>query len=448
MRTIGVVLLHPLVQRRLSLPDALERTAVVEEFTPQRLMEPLDLARRGRRRRLGQPVRDPVLPADPVEQHLTTTAEPGGELLAVVGQHLFRYPEHLQGPGKGRADRPSGRPLDHRRDHAVPGMVIHSGHDLRLGQLAGDRVDQHHPADDVHLPQLHRTLALPALVIRPFTPPDPRLDQPMADEDPIHGHPRRHRRHRPGPLQHMSDPPRTPPRMLTPQLTDSRLHLGRRLMRTRRRPTRTICQPGQTRSLIPGLPPADRLPGHTQLSGDLGHGRTRQDSQDSPVSLLDNRQLHQRQSRPPATRRNDVHRKADHGHCQPSAGIELSSITRDRTNAAQGELFRVSLLDQGGPLARPARARPCGAAARSSLRPARRRPRRSGRATTRTANLFRGSAPDPGPLSEGVEGEWTGAASSVVWGFAVAGGGPSPPGHRRRTRNPRGPPRPSARVTK
>ncbi|MFJ9361508.1 hypothetical protein, partial [Streptomyces mirabilis] len=31
------------------------------------------------------------------------------------------------------------------------------------------------------------------------------------------------------------------------------------------------------------------------------------------------------------TRRNDAHRKPDHGHCQPSAGTELSSITRDRT---------------------------------------------------------------------------------------------------------------------
>ncbi len=38
---------------------------------------------------------------------------------------------------------------------------------------------------------------------------------------------------------------------------------------------------------------------------------------------------HQRQSRPPHTHRNDAHRKAEHGHCQPSAGTELSSINRD-----------------------------------------------------------------------------------------------------------------------
>jgi hypothetical protein len=52
-----------------------------------------------------------------------------------------------------------------------------------------DRVDQYHPADDVHLPQLHRTVPLPALVIRPLPPPDSRLRQAMPHQDPIHSHP-------------------------------------------------------------------------------------------------------------------------------------------------------------------------------------------------------------------------------------------------------------------
>lgn len=84
----------------------------------------------------------------------------------------------------------------------------------------------------------------------------------MPHQDPIRRHPRRHRIHPPNPLQHMRDPPRTPPRMLTTQLTHRRLHLGRSLMRTRRRPTRPVRQPRQTRDGIPGLPPAYRLTGH------------------------------------------------------------------------------------------------------------------------------------------------------------------------------------------
>jgi hypothetical protein len=35
-------------------------------------------------------------------------------------------------------------------------MIIDPGHHLRLAQLTGARVDQPHPADDVHPPQLHR----------------------------------------------------------------------------------------------------------------------------------------------------------------------------------------------------------------------------------------------------------------------------------------------------
>jgi hypothetical protein len=50
----------------------------------------LDLAGRGRRAGLCEPVRDPVAPADLVEQHLAAPAEAIGELLAIVGEHLLR----------------------------------------------------------------------------------------------------------------------------------------------------------------------------------------------------------------------------------------------------------------------------------------------------------------------------------------------------------------------
>lgn len=131
-------------------------------------------------------------------------------------------------------------------------------------------------------------------------------------------------------------------------------------------------EPRQTQGLIPRLPPAHRLPRHPQRRSDLRHRRTRQHRKNSPVPLLDNRQLHQRQSRPPHTHRNDTHRKAEHGHCQPSAGTEVSSIYRDRTDAGQGGAFRFSLRGSR-------RASPAGAGRR------RRRARRSiGRPATPT----------------------------------------------------------------
>ena len=50
-----------------------ERPVHVEQLALQGLVQPLDLAGRGRRAGLGQPVGDAVLPADPVEQHLRRT---------------------------------------------------------------------------------------------------------------------------------------------------------------------------------------------------------------------------------------------------------------------------------------------------------------------------------------------------------------------------------------
>jgi len=59
---------------------------------------------------LGQPVSDAVVAADPVEQHLPALAEPVGELLAVVGEHLTRHAEPAQRGGERQAHRPAGRP--------------------------------------------------------------------------------------------------------------------------------------------------------------------------------------------------------------------------------------------------------------------------------------------------------------------------------------------------
>jgi hypothetical protein len=57
----------------------------IEQLTAQRQVESLDLARGGRGRRLGEPVRERVLPADLGEQHLPALTEPIRELFAIQG---------------------------------------------------------------------------------------------------------------------------------------------------------------------------------------------------------------------------------------------------------------------------------------------------------------------------------------------------------------------------
>ena len=183
-------------------------------------VEPLDLPRRGRRTRLGQPVGDAVVAADPVEQHLTALAEPGGELLAIVGQHLLRHPERLQRLDKGQADRPAGGP---RHDLAITQYREWSSTPVTI--LASRPSARNDPADDVHLPQLHRRVPLPAPVAacgRCAARAGSGRDAPAPDRRPSATAPA------PPPPGHLKHQPhRTPPRMLPPQLTHQRLHLAR-----------------------------------------------------------------------------------------------------------------------------------------------------------------------------------------------------------------------------
>ena len=260
-------------------------------------MEPLDLPRRGRRPRLGQPVDDAVVPADPVEQHLPALAEPVGELLAIVSEDFPGHPEGAQRGGERQADGPPGGPGHHRGDHAVPGMIIDPGHDLGLSPVGQER-----PADDVQLPQRHRLIPLPpqVAVLRPL--PGARLDQPVPDQHPVDAHPRRRRDH-PGLAQLMRQPQRTPLRMLPAHLAHRRLHLRRCLMRARIRPLRPVRQRAQAALLIAADPGMHALPGHPGPGGGLSHRHSGFDLQDSAIPLLDNGHLHQCQSRPPATRR-------------------------------------------------------------------------------------------------------------------------------------------------
>ena len=146
----------------------------------------------------------------------------------------------------------------------------------------------------------------------------------------MHRRARRHRlRRRRRAHQLVHDPLRTPPRMRPPQLTHPRLQLRRGLTRARPRPPRTIRQPRQPRLAIPRHPRMHRLARHTDLGRDLAHRGAVQHRHHRPVPLLDNRQRHQRQSRPPAQSA-----KADHGQRrQPCPETRLSSMCRDRTPA-------------------------------------------------------------------------------------------------------------------
>ena len=98
-------------------------------------MEALDLAGRGRRARRREPVRDPVAPADLVEQHLAAAAEAIGELLAVIRQHLLRRAIALQRLANARQTaRPVARSTT-RASTQIARVIIDAGHDPRLAQL-------------------------------------------------------------------------------------------------------------------------------------------------------------------------------------------------------------------------------------------------------------------------------------------------------------------------
>ena len=99
---------------------------VVEELGPERAVEPLHLPVLVRRGRRGQPMRDPVLAADLVEQHLPAGLRPNRSVnclpLSVITSS--GTPNRASACGERQAHRPAGRPLDHLR----PSRRTGSGH--------------------------------------------------------------------------------------------------------------------------------------------------------------------------------------------------------------------------------------------------------------------------------------------------------------------------------
>ncbi len=277
-----VVGVHPLADGSLGGRQAGEGPAAVQQFTAQGAVPTFDLPGGGRRVRLGQLGADPVLPADPLEEDLggAGPGEAAGELLAVVGEHLGRDPVDSHGAHERVGHRPARRRGQNLGDHDEAGVIVDAGEHLALPPVG--EVDA---TDQVELPQVHRRLALPALVLA-RVPLVLRAHEPVAGQHPVDGGPRR-RRIRSGPLNLVGDPPSSPARVRPPHLADQGLHRGRQPSRTGLRPTRCLPKAIETGGDVLRLPGVDRLPGHPIAKSDLSDRRTVQHLQDRPVPLLD-----------------------------------------------------------------------------------------------------------------------------------------------------------------
>jgi hypothetical protein len=116
-----------------------------------------------------------------------------------------------------------GRSSDNASTDAESAVVVDAGDDFHLGAIS-----QEEATDDVHLPQLHRARALPALVVRAWSAPRSRLDEVVSNEGPIdRGATRRGNAFD---LEVRPDRPRSPARMRSAHLDHSGLDHRRHLM--------------------------------------------------------------------------------------------------------------------------------------------------------------------------------------------------------------------------
>ncbi len=102
-----------------------------------------------------------------------------------IGEDLGGDPVLGHRHGERQADRPGGVPHDDGGDDAEPGVVVDPGDDLALAAVSQEQARGH-----VHLPQLHRRGPFPAAVLVTAPAPGERLDQVVADQDPVDRGPR------------------------------------------------------------------------------------------------------------------------------------------------------------------------------------------------------------------------------------------------------------------
>ena len=177
MGPLCVVLFDPGIELGLGLLERGEG-APGEELALQRPVEPLDLA--GGRRAPGgrEQVAHVVLAADAVEEHEAGSgAEAAGEHLAVVGEDLLGGAVAREGLEERLADRPRGGAPDEPGRDAEARVVVDAADELEL-----TAVGEAHAAHDVHLPELHGALALPAAVVLALAAPLLRVDEAVAQQ--------------------------------------------------------------------------------------------------------------------------------------------------------------------------------------------------------------------------------------------------------------------------
>ncbi len=139
-------------------------------------------------------------------------------------------------------------------------MIIDRGHDLEVGAVI-----EQHATHDIHLPQLHRAVALPAAELVSSLLAPAQFDEVVTLQTPIDA---RATRQRIDTLffELVQDPARSPPRMLPAQLADHRLELGRDLVHAAVGTMRPVGESGETACFVAGDPFVHRLTGTPRRS--------------------------------------------------------------------------------------------------------------------------------------------------------------------------------------
>ena len=270
-------------------------------------MQPLDLARGGRRGGPGQPLGNAVFQADPLKQHHRRAwlDEPAGKYRPVIAQHFLRDAIGGHRIEECLTDRPGGRTHDRRRQNAVTGVVIDASDDLHLPAIGKKGA-----GGDIHLPQLHRYRAFPPLAVPPPAAPGPGLDRAIADQHPVDrgaGHCAQ------AAAIHLEHQPLgTPPPMSPAQLADNRLQLGRDLPLMRVHLMAAISQAERPFLPVTAQPGVHALAADTKALSNLSRRRSHHHFQHRPVPLPGHAQLPQHERK-----------------CQASSEAGVSNIKRD-----------------------------------------------------------------------------------------------------------------------
>jgi hypothetical protein len=167
-------------------------------------------------------------------------------------------------------------------------MVIQAGEDL-----AAPTVGECQPADDVHLPQLHRAAAFPAPEAAVTATPGTRVDQVGTLQGPIDARARRRGLHT-GPRCLVHETPRSPVGVSTTALEHPHLDRGIHLVGTPRRPVRSVRKAREAVGLIPPEPAVDRLARDAEAPCNLHDRDPVADHREHRlIPLLHDTQLHQ-----------------------------------------------------------------------------------------------------------------------------------------------------------